>query len=91
MADASRKTFGAGRQDQGKGDASGGPAPEAAERLTANAVLSDRDGTRHLQPRGLDSPKIRIRHGQDSARNRLDTAEATDLPDRGTAASRGTP
>ncbi|WP_313349251.1 hypothetical protein [Paracoccus sp. (in: a-proteobacteria)] len=71
MAHASRKKFGAGQQDQGKGDASGGMTPDLVDNLPDNMVLSNRDTSRHSDQRGLDG-----RHVQ----NRSD-ADADDLPD----------
>lgn len=67
MAQADRKTHGAGQQDQGKGDGSGGMSPIEAEILPETEILSNRDKARHSDQRGLDSAHIRNeqRRGED--------------------------
>ncbi|MEF9601774.1 hypothetical protein O4J55_05295 [Paracoccus sp. PXZ] len=82
MAHASRKEFGAGQQDQGKGDASGGMTPDMAEGLPENEVLSNRDTARRWRQRGLDSRHVQNQQHHDHAGNRERTAEEEDLPDR---------
>lgn len=80
MANASRKKFGAGQQDQGKGDGSGGMTPDSAENLPENEVLSNRDTSRHSQQRGLDSRHVQNQQLHDHAGNR-EQADEGDLPD----------
>jgi len=82
MAHASRKKFGAGQQDQGKGDASGGMTPDTAEGLPENEVLSNRDTARHSQQRGLDSRHVQNQQHHDHVGNREGAEEEDDLPDR---------
>lgn len=59
MAKADRKSYGAGQQDQGKGDGSGGMSPIGADILPETEILSNRDKARHSDGRGLDSAHIR--------------------------------
>lgn len=58
MANASRKKFGPGQQDQGKGSGEGGMTPADIEALPDNEVLSNRDTSRHSDQRGLDSRHV---------------------------------
>ncbi|WP_026155577.1 hypothetical protein [Paracoccus sp. N5] len=69
MAQAGKK-FGAGQQDQGKGDGSGGMTPEDIGELPENAVLSNRDTARHSEQRGLDSRHVQTEQRQDHVGNR---------------------
>ncbi|QRZ12149.1 hypothetical protein JWJ88_05740 [Paracoccus methylovorus] len=80
MAHASRKKFGAGQQDQGKGDASGGMTPDLVDNLPDNMVLSNRDTSRHSDQRGLDGRHVQNQQHQDHVASRSDT-DADDLPD----------
>ncbi|RDW12832.1 hypothetical protein [Paracoccus thiocyanatus] len=80
MAHASRKKFGPGQQDQGKGDGTGGMAPDTAENLPENMVLSNRDTARHSGQRGLDSRHVQTQQHQDNIASQSD-ADAGDLPD----------
>jgi len=58
MARASGKKFGPGQQDHGKGDGSGGMAPDNVDPLPANEILSNRDTSRHSHQRGHDSSHV---------------------------------
>lgn len=80
MANASSKKFGAGQQDQGKGDGTGGMSPDTAENLPENEVLSNRDTSRHSSQRGLDSRHVQNQQYHDHAGNR-EQADESDLPD----------
>lgn len=80
MANASSKKFGAGQQDQGKGDGTGDMAPDTAENLPENEVLSNRDTSRHSSQRGLDSRHVQNQQYHDHAGNR-EQADEGDLPD----------
>ena len=66
MANASSKKFGAGQQDQGKGDGSGGMAPLEPDAPLPVEVLSNRDTSRHSDQRGLDSRHVQTEQGHDS-------------------------
>ena len=65
MANASSKKFGAGQQDQGKGDGTGGMAPDDIEALPDNEILSNRDTSRHSEQRGLDSRHVKSQQMHD--------------------------
>ncbi|AJE47299.1 DUF2934 domain-containing protein [Celeribacter indicus] len=58
MAHANRKKFGAGQQDQGKGDGTGGMSAPDIENLPDNEILSNRATSRHSDQRGLDSRHV---------------------------------
>ena len=66
MANASSKKFGAGQQDQGKGDGTGGMAAADVDSLPDNEILSNRDTSRHSDQRGLDSRHVQSEQGHDS-------------------------
>lgn len=72
MANASSKKFGAGQQDQGKGDGTGGMSPDTMDELSENQVLSNRDKSRHSGQRGLDSRNVQNEQLHDHAANRQD-------------------
>ena len=74
MANASSKKFGAGQQDQGKGDGSGGMSPDTMDELRENEVLSNRDKSRHSDQRGLDSRHVQTEQHQDHVANRQSDA-----------------
>ncbi|VDS07759.1 hypothetical protein PARHAE_00937 [Paracoccus haematequi] len=80
MANASSKKFGAGQQDQGKGDGSGGMSPADSDELSENEVLSNRDKSRHSDQRGLDSRHVETEQHHDHVANRQgdDAHEAQD-------------
>lgn len=80
MARASSMKFGAGQQDQGKGDGSGGMSPDTAGNLPENAVLSNRDTARHSRQRGHDGAHVQTEQYHDHPGNREGTG-AEDLPD----------
>ncbi|MCG6112188.1 MAG: hypothetical protein MEQ74_08390 [Paracoccus sp.] len=67
MAHADRKKFGAGQQDQGKGDGSGGMSPADPDITPETEILSNRDKAQHSDQRGLDSAHVRNeqQRGQD--------------------------
>ncbi len=58
MAHASGKKFGPGQQDQGKGDGTGGMAPDDVDPLPDNEILSNRDTSRHSDQRGHDGGHV---------------------------------
>lgn len=58
MANADSKKYGAGQQDQGKGDGSGGMSPLRPDTPLTTEILSPRDTSRHSKQRGLDSPYV---------------------------------
>ncbi|RJL21536.1 hypothetical protein [Paracoccus siganidrum] len=70
MARASSKKFGAGQQDQGKGDGSGGLAPEDVGQPARSEILTNRDKSRHSDQRGLDSRHVQTQQGQEHVANR---------------------
>ncbi|WP_207100825.1 hypothetical protein [Paracoccus shandongensis] len=70
MANASKKKFGAGQQDQGKGDGSGGMTNDDIDQLPDNEILSNRDKSRHSDQRGLDSRHVQTEQMQDHVGNR---------------------
>ncbi|WEF24450.1 hypothetical protein [Paracoccus sp. S3-43] len=86
MANASRKSFGAGQQDQGKGDGSGGMSPAQSDDLPENEVLSNRDKSRHSDQRGLDSRHVETEQHHDHVANRQGD-DAGDARDRRTSPS----
>lgn len=65
MANASSKKFGAGQQDQGKGDGSGGMSPVEPDTPLPTEVLSNRDTSRHSDQRGLDSRHVKNEQGHE--------------------------
>ncbi|MBB1492159.1 hypothetical protein H5395_11550 [Paracoccus sp. MC1854] len=65
MANASSKKFGAGQQDQGKGDGSGGLSPVEPDTPLPTEVLSNRDTSRHSEQRGLDSRHVKNEQGHE--------------------------
>ncbi len=67
MANADRKHHVPGVQ--GKGDGTGAMT-EMPEDLPENAVLSNRDKSRHPEERGLDSKHVETEQLQDHASNR---------------------
>jgi len=69
MANASSKKFGAGQQDQGKGDGSGGMSPVDTDTVLPTEVLSNRDTSRHSEQRGLDSRHVQTEQRQDHVDN----------------------
>ena len=80
MANASSKKFGAGQQDQGKGDGSGGMGPADPEITPRTEILSNRDTSRHSDERGLDSRHVQNEQLQDRESDQTgDAALATAL------------
>ncbi|WP_205961398.1 hypothetical protein [Paracoccus endophyticus] len=69
MANASSKKFGAGQQDQGKGDGSGGMAPAESDTVLTTEILSNRDTSRHSDQRGLDSRHVQNEQGHQHVAN----------------------
>lgn len=69
MANASSKKFGAGQQDQGKGDGTGGLSPMEPETVLPVEVLSNRDTSRHSDQRGLDSRHVKNEQGHEHIAN----------------------
>lgn len=69
MANASKKTFGAGVH--GKGDGTGAMSDISPEKVPENMPLSNRDKTRHVGERGHDGKNIMTEQMQDHADNRL--------------------
>lgn len=69
MAHADRKAFGAGQQDQSKGDGSGGMSPADPPTQLHNEVLSNRDTSRHSDQRGLDSAHVQNEQGHPNVDN----------------------
>lgn len=78
MAHASKKKFGAGQQDQGKGDGTGGMAPDVPDQLPDNEILSNRDKSRHSDQRGLDSRHVDTEQLHDHVGNRDCDADQED-------------
>lgn len=70
MANASSKKFGAGQQDQGKGDGSGGMSRDTLDELPDNEILSNRDKSRRSDQRGLDSRHVQTEQHHDHVANR---------------------
>lgn len=70
MANASKKKFGPGQQDQGKGDGSGGMSDDDIDQLPDNEILSNRDKSRHSDQRGLDSRHVETEQRHDHVANR---------------------
>lgn len=75
MANASSKKFGAGQQDQGKGNGTGGMSPDVPDQLPDNEILSNRDKSRHSDQRGLDSRHVETEQLHDHVANRDDDDE----------------
>ena len=69
MANASKKSFGAGAQ--GKGAGTGAMTELPKEFLGENQVLSNRDKKQHSDARGQDSKTVQNEQLQDSAANRI--------------------
>lgn len=65
MADASRKGYGPGQQDQAKGDGSGGMSPVDLPSEPRTEILSNRDTSQHSDQRGLDSRNVQNEQLQD--------------------------
>lgn len=82
MANASSKKFGAGQQDQGKGDGSGGMAPAEVETVQTTEILSNRDTSRHSDQRGLDSRHVQNEQGQEHVANHVPGAGEAGTVDR---------
>lgn len=74
MAKASSKKFGAGQQDQGKGDGTGGLDPEGADAPLPEDILTNRDKSRHSEQRGLDSRHVQTQQDEEHVANRDDDA-----------------
>jgi hypothetical protein len=70
MAKASKKHV--GPASQGKGDGGGALTEIDKELIPENAVLSNRDKSRHSGERGLDSKHVQTEQLQDHPGNRLD-------------------
>jgi hypothetical protein len=68
MANASKKSFGAGAM--GKRTGSGGLTEVPKESVAENQVLSNRDKKQHSDARGQDSRAIQNEQLQDSVANR---------------------
>jgi len=83
MANADRKSFGAGQQDQGKGDGTGGMSPADIDTPLPSEVLSNRDTSQHSDQRGLDSSFVQTQQLHDHVGNQSsDQDTAGDTPDR---------
>lgn len=67
MANASKKHMSAG--SQGKGTGTGANTDLPAGSIGDNAVLSNRDKSRHSDARGLDSKAVQTEQMQDHAAN----------------------
>lgn len=78
MAQASHKKFGAGQQDQGKGDGSGGMSEAEPENPSRTEVLSNRDTSRHSEQRGLDSRHVKTEQLHDHVANQSTPAADED-------------
>jgi hypothetical protein len=76
MAHASRKHFGPGAQDHGKGDGSGAMTEIGPEDIPENSVLSNRDKARHSDQRGLDSRAVQTEQFHEHAANQSPDDEA---------------
>lgn len=83
MANASSKKFGPGQQDQGKGDGSGGMAPEESGTRAPEEVLSNRDTSRHSAERGLDSRHVVSQQGREHVGGHAPGAGAPGAVERG--------
>ncbi len=84
MAQASHKKFGAGQQDRGKGDGSGGMAPAEVDTPLPGEVLSNRDTSRHSEQRGLDSRHVQGEQLREHVGSRIPRGKrplADDAPD----------
>ncbi|WP_295070439.1 hypothetical protein [Tabrizicola sp.] len=82
MANADKKHH--GPAVQGKGDGTGGMTDLDASEIPANAVLSNRDKSRHSEERGLDSKAVQTEQLQDHAGARLADDPAEGAPDPST-------
>lgn len=69
MANASSKKFGAGQQDQGKGDGTGAMTSENPDVVRPTEILSNRDTSRHSDQRGLDSRHVQTQQMEDQVDN----------------------
>lgn len=69
MANASRKTMGAGAQ--GKGDGTGATTEIDKDVLPDNMVLSNRDKARHPEGRGMDGKFLQTEQFHDHGSDRL--------------------
>lgn len=65
MADASRKGYGPGQQDQAKGDGSGGMSLADLPTELKGEILSNRDTSQHSDQRGLESRHVQNEQLQD--------------------------
>lgn len=68
MAHASKKHMSPGLQGKGNGTGATTDMPEGA--VGDNAVLSNRDKSRHTDARGLDSKAVQTEQHQDHSANR---------------------
>ena len=85
MADASRKGYGPGQQDQAKGVGSGGMSPADLPSTPKTEILSNRDTQQHSDERGLDSRNVQNEQLQDHSGARdhdVDTPLADEPADR---------
>ncbi|MBV0891456.1 hypothetical protein KTN05_06255 [Paracoccus sp. Z118] len=82
MANASSKKFGAGQQDQGKGDGSGGMSPLEPDATLPSEALSNRDTSRHSEQRGLDSRHVKNEQGHEHVASHAPGAGAAGDVDR---------
>jgi hypothetical protein len=60
-----------GRGTQPKGDGTGAMTDIDKDKIGDNAVLSNRDKSRHTRERGLDGNQVKTEQYQDHAGNRL--------------------
>ena len=77
MANASKKSMGAGTQ--GKRDGSGAMTSVPDGALPENMVLSNRDKSRHSDDRGLDSRQVQTEQYRDHVGARRTDQEPTTL------------
>ena len=83
MANASRKKFGPGQQDQGKGDGSGAMTPEDLDPHLEEEPLSNREASRHSRQRGLDGRHVQTERRHDHVHaHRRGEGEPDPLPER---------
>lgn len=83
MANADKKHH--GPAVQGKGDGTGGMTDLDASEIPANAVLSNRDKSRHSEERGLDSKSVQTEQLQDHAAARLANSDPVEGKPDGSA------
>jgi hypothetical protein len=60
-----------GRGTQSKGNGTGAMTDIDKDKIGDNAVLSNRDKSRHTRERGLDGKQVKTEQYQDHASNRL--------------------